>query len=281
MTDHVAESDLAIEYLRQRVRFKPRVLLVLGSGLGALADEIDDAVRIPFSEIPGFAAARIEGHKGQLVAGVLEGVECIALQGRYHWYEGHTMEAVTLPVRAIAALGAELMLVTNAAGGLNRSFRPGDLMIIDDHINLLWSNPLTGPVRTEEARFPDMSEPYDRELQDLAQRVALEQGFSTVRGTYVALSGPSYESPAEIRAYARFGADAVGMSTVPEVLVARALGMRVLGISLITNFAAGLSQNPLSHDEVIETGVLARASFSGLVRGVLAELSQAQTGEEA
>lgn len=281
MTDHIAESDLAIEYLQERVRFKPRVLLVLGSGLGALADEIEEAVRIPFSDIPGFAAARIEGHKGQLVAGVLEGVECVALQGRYHWYEGHTMEAVTLPVRAIASLGAGMMLVTNAAGGLNRSFRPGDLMIIDDHINLLWSNPLTGPVRKGEARFPDMSEPYDRQLQDLAQRVALEQGFSTVRGTYVALSGPSYESPAEIRAYARFGADAVGMSTVPEVLVARALGMRVLGVSLITNFAAGLSQNPLSHDEVIETGVLARASFGGLVRGVLAEMSQAQTGEDA
>lgn len=274
-------KETTIEYLRQRIPFKPRALLVLGSGLGALADDIQDAVRIPFADVPGFAPAGIEGHKGQLVAGMLEGVACIVLQGRYHWYEGHSMEAVTLPVRAAAALGVEVMLVTNAAGGLNRNFRPGDLMIIDDHINLLWQNPLTGAVVEGEARFPDMSEPYDRALQALAQRVAVEQGISVVRGTYVALSGPSYETPAEIRAYQRFGADAVGMSTVPEVLVARASAVRVLGLSLITNFAAGLSPSALSHDEVIEAGLNARAAFSGLVRGLLSELSHAQTGEHA
>lgn len=270
-----------IDYLRERVTIIPRVLLVLGSGLGELADEVEDAMRIPFADIPGFAAAKIEGHKGQLVAGMLEGVPAIVLQGRYHRYEGHDMHAVTVPVRAVAALGAELMLVTNAAGGLNRNFRPGDLMIIDDHINMLWNNPLIGPVRAGEERFPDMSQPYDRKLQDLAQRVALAQGISTVRGTYIALNGPSYETPAEIRACARFGADAVGMSTVPEVLAARARGLRVLGISLITNFAAGLSVNPLSHDEVIEAGIHARAAFGGLIRGVLGELANAQTGEYA
>lgn len=258
-----------LAFLHERVTRRPRVMLVLGSGLGPLADELEDAVRIPYAEIPGFAPATAEGHKGVFVAGTLEGVECLALQGRYHLYEGHPSEAVTLPVRAGAALGARTLLVTNAAGGLNPTFRAGDLMIIDDHINLMWRNPLIGPTLEGEVRFPDMSQPYDVELQRMTEEVARERGIRVVRGVYAALSGPSYETRAEIRMLRRLGADAVGMSTVPEVLVARALGIRVLGVSLISNLAAGMSDQPLSHEEVLQAGVAAAGRFASLVRGVL------------
>lgn len=263
-----------LAFLHERLTRRPRVLLVLGSGLGALADEMEDAVRIPFAEIPGFAPAMVEGHRGVLVAGMLEGVECVMLQGRYHLYEGHPPEAVTLPVRAVAALGARTLIVTNAAGGVNRAFRPGDLMILDDQINFMWRNPLIGPAVPGDQRFPDMSEPYDRGLQKLAEAVALERGIRTVRGVYAAVSGPSYETPAEIRMLERFGADAVGMSTVPEALAARAMGVRVLGISLITNLAAGLTGSPLTHEEVVAAGLEAQGRFASLVRGILLRLGQ-------
>lgn len=258
--------------LRERLHEMPEVALVLGSGLGDLADEIEDAVRIPFSEIPGFVAPGVAGHRGMLVAGRLEGVRCIALQGRFHLYEGHSPAAVALPTRVMLALGARTLLVTNAAGGLNRSFVPGDLMLIDDHINLLWRSPLSGPVHEGEARYPDMARPYDPELQSLAERVALENGIRVRRGVYVATLGPSYETPAEIRMMQWLGGDAVGMSTVPEVLVARAHGARVLGISLITNYAAGIMPAPLSHDEVVAAGAAARSDFATLVRGVLSRM---------
>ncbi|HEX7117883.1 MAG TPA: purine-nucleoside phosphorylase [Longimicrobiales bacterium] len=258
-----------LAFLHERVTVRPRVMLVLGSGLGSLADALEDAVRIPFAEIPGFAPATAEGHKGLLVAGRLEGVECLALQGRYHLYEGHPAEAVTLPIRAGAALGARTLLVTNAAGALNPAFRAGDLMLIEDHINLMWRNPLIGPNRAGEDRFPDMSRPYDGTLRRIAEEVALERGIRLVRGVYVALTGPSYETRAEIRMLRRFGGDAVGMSTVPEVLVARALGVRVLGISLITNPAAGLASEPLTHEEVLAAGAEAADRFASLVRGTL------------
>jgi purine-nucleoside phosphorylase len=247
-------------------------MLVLGSGLGALADELEDAVRIPFAEIPGFPAATVAGHSGTLVSGRLEGVECIALQGRFHLYEGHPVELVTLPIRVMAALGARTLFVTNAAGGINRSFIPGDLMLIDDHLNLMGRNPLIGPVVPGDERFPDMSEPYDRGLQQLAEQVALERHVRVVRGVYAAVTGPSYETPAEIRMLATLGADAVGMSTVPEVIAARAMGVRVLGISLISNPAAGISATRLSHEEVVAAGIEARERFVSLVRGVVREI---------
>lgn len=260
-----------VEFLQPRLPARPRVLLILGSGLGTLADELSSATSFSFDEIPGFARATVAGHRGRLVAGQLERVPCLALQGRYHLYEGHSADTVALPVRAAAALGADIMIVTNAAGGVNRTFRTGDLMIIDDHINFTWRNPLIGPVQGEEERFPDLSSPYDRELQALAERVARERKQRVVRGTYMAVLGPSYETPAEIRMCAAFGADAIGMSTVPEVLTARALGMQVLGLSLISNPAAGLGE-PLSHEEVIEAGRRASAAFAGLIRGVLRNL---------
>ena len=262
-----------LDFLRSRVTRRPRVMLILGSGLGGLADEIEEPVRIPYAEIPGFPAATVVGHSGTLVAGMLEGAECVAMQGRFHLYEGHDPSVVAFPIRVMAALGARTLIVTNAAGGLRRTFRPGDLMIIDDHINLTGRNPLIGPVAPGETRFPDMSEAYDRELRAIAERVATGLGVRVVRGVYCALSGPSYETPAEIRMLQIIGADAVGMSTVPEVIVARALGIRVLGISLISNLAAGLAPEPLSHEEVIAAGREAGPRLASVVRGVLREIA--------
>ncbi|MGH8437186.1 MAG: purine-nucleoside phosphorylase [Pseudomonas sp.] len=262
----------ATAYLRERLAMPPRVFLILGSGLGALADEFEQAVSIPFQEIPGFPEATVAGHSGRVVCGTLAGVPCLALHGRYHLYEGHTLDTVVQPVRVAADLGVQIMIVSNAAGGLKHSFRTGDLMVIDDHINLLYRSPLIGPVQPGETRFPDMSEPYDRELQALAFRVAAQRGLRVVQGTYLACSGPSYETPAEIRMYQRMGADAVGMSTVPEVLVARARGLRVLGISLITNMASGYSPGVISHEDVLRAGREASDRFASLMRGVLAEL---------
>lgn len=264
-----------LAFLHERLTQRPRVMLVLGSGLGPLADRLEDAVRIPFVEIPGFAPATAVGHRGVLVAGRLEGLECLALQGRYHLYEGHRPEAVALPIRVGAALGARTLLVTNAAGGLNPAFRAGDLMIIDDHVNLMWHNPLTGPTVPGDERFPDMSEPYDRQLRRMAEEAALERGVRVVRGVYAAVPGPSYETPAEIRMLRRFGGDAVGMSTVPEVLVARAIGVRVLGVSLITNLAAGLVTRPLAHEDVLAAGAAAQDRIASLVRGVLRRIAAA------
>lgn len=260
--------------LRARVGPPPRVGLVLGSGLGALADEFAAAVRLPFAEVPGFSSAGVVGHAGALVAGELEGVRCIALQGRPHLYEGHDAAVVAFPARVLIRLGIEVLIVTNAAGGINRAFRPGDLMILDDHINLLGRNPLVGPVQPGEARFPDLSRPYDPQLQGLCERLALEARVRVVRGVYCAVLGPSYETRAEIGMLRRLGADAVGMSTVPEVLVARAAGVRVLGISLITNPAADLATAPLDHAEVIAAGDAARADFSRLLRRVVRALGE-------
>ena len=265
--------DATVAYLRERVPRQPAVMLVLGSGLGALADEIEGAVRIPFAEIPGFAPVTVVGHSGTLVAGTLEGVQCVALQGRFHLYEGHGADMAALPVRAMAALGARRLIITNAAGGINRSFRAGDLMIIEDHINMMGRNPLTGPLVAGDVRCPDMSQPYSPALRRLAGSVAAEAGVRTVRGVYCAVSGPSYETPAEVRMLERLGADAVGMSTVPEVIVARAIGVEVLGISLISNAAAGISAAPLAHAEVVEAGREAAARFALLVRGVLRALA--------
>jgi purine-nucleoside phosphorylase len=258
--------------VRARTRATPAVALILGSGLGGLADEVDEAVAIPFAEIPGFPRAAVAGHAGRLVVGTLEGVAVAVLQGRFHLYEGHEAATVALPTRVLLRLGARTLIVTNAAGGIKRSFAPGDLMLIDDHINLLGRNPLAGPVLEGEQRFPDMTEAYDAGLRAAAERVAEAQSLSLAHGVYAAVPGPTYETPAEIRMLERLGADAIGMSTVPEVIVARARGVPVLGISLITNLAAGLSPTPLSHDEVMAAGAAARDRFAALVRGVIRDI---------
>jgi purine-nucleoside phosphorylase len=258
-----------VAFLRSRVTSQPRVMIVLGSGLGTLGDQIENAIRIPFGKIPGFHTAAVEGHKGMLVAGELEGVPVVAMQGRFHLYEGHDASTAALPIRAMAALGAKTLIVSNAAGALNPSFPPGMLMIIDDHINFMFRNPLTGPLIAGDQRFPDMSRPYDSELQQIAETVALTNQIPVTRGVYLAVLGPSYETPAEIRMFRKFGADAIGMSTIPEVVAARAMGVRVLGISLITNAAAGSTGVPLSHQEVIDAGIEASGRFTTLVRGII------------
>lgn len=269
VSDPIAE---AVRYLEPRLGRRPAVTLVLGSGLGALADRVEEPVTIPYAEIPGFAPSTVAGHAGRLVAGRLEGVDVLAYQGRYHAYEGHEPAALAVPVRTAAALGADTLLVTCAAGGLDPARGPGTLMLLSDHLNLMGRNPLVGPVRPGEARFPDMTAPYDPELRALAEAVAEEEGVDVTEGVYAAVLGPSYETPAEIRMLARLGADAVGMSTVPEVIAARAAGLRVLGIALITNHAAGISGEPLDHAEVIAEGAAAAERFQRLVRGVLRRL---------
>ncbi len=257
------------DYLESRMGRKPRVAMILGSGLGALADDIADAVSVDYADIPGFARSTVAGHRGRLVAGTLEGKDVLAFQGRYHAYEGHAAGQLAVPVRTARALGAHTLVVTCAAGGVNRLFGAGTLMLLDDHLNFMGRNPLVGPVHQGEARFPDMTAAYDPGLQQIALDVARDADIALSRGVYAAVLGPSYETPAEIRMLERLGADAVGMSTVPEVIAARAGGMRVVGIALITNPAAGISGAPLDHEEVIAAGAAAADRFQRLVRGLL------------
>jgi purine-nucleoside phosphorylase len=251
---------------------RPAAAIVLGSGLGFLAEEVQDAARLPYDEIPGFPRPGVAGHKGELVAGTLEGVPVLVQNGRFHLYEGHSAEVAGLPVRVFAELGIRTLIVTNAAGGLRFTFHAGTLMLIADHINLMFRNPLFGPVLPGEERFPDMSGPYDPELRALAREVAQDAKIPMEEGVYVGLLGPSYETPAEVRMLQRLGADAVGMSTVPEVIVARARGLRCLGFSIITNPAAGTTAATLSHAEVLEVGRTVGRALGTVVKGVLRRL---------
>ncbi|MFW5985993.1 MAG: purine-nucleoside phosphorylase [Halanaerobiales bacterium] len=261
------------EFIRGKTDIEPEKGLILGSGLGVLADEIKERIEVPYQEIPDFPVSTVKGHNGQFVVGKLEGVPVVAMQGRFHYYEGYSLQQIILPVRVMKKLGIDTIIITNAAGGINRSFNPGDFMIISDHINLMGDNPLRGRNLDEFGpRFPDMSEAYDRELIKLAERVAAAQGIIIRKGVYAAMTGPSFETPAEIRYLAGNGADAVGMSTVPEVIAARHLGITVLGISCITNMAAGILPQPLSHEEVIETTERVKPLFTGLVKAVIAQI---------
>ena len=263
----------AVGYIQPKLKEKPTIGLVLGSGLGVLADEIENPTVIPYQEIPGFTVSTVVGHKGQLVIGRLQGKQVVAMQGRFHYYEGHDLADVVFPIRIMKLLGVETIVVTNAAGGVNESFRPGDLMLIKDHINLTGRNPLIGPNDDSlGTRFPDMSEAYSKAMRELAKSVAAEQGIPLQEGVYVGLLGPSYETPAEIRMLRILGGDAVGMSTVPEVIVAKHMQMQVLGISCISNMAAGILEQPLSHEEVMETTEKVKAKFLALVQGILARL---------
>lgn len=265
------DLDAAVAAVRRHTDVRPELVLILGSGLGALADEAENAQAVPTEEIPGYPRSTVEGHAGRLVFGRVEGREVMFVQGRVHLYEGLPPQALTVPVRLAHALGAQRMLVTNAAGGLNPGWPPGTLMFITDHINGAFASPMAGPVREGEARWPDLHAPYDPAWLDRAERLALERGIATKRGVYIWTTGPSYETPAEIRYFRRIGVDAVGMSTVPEVIQAAALGMPVLGISAITNYAAGLSPEPLDHEEVLEVGRQVRDRFAALVRAIVAE----------
>ncbi|PYO98803.1 MAG: purine-nucleoside phosphorylase [Gemmatimonadetes bacterium] len=263
----------AAEAVAKRLgKLKPQVAIVLGSGLAGVADAVRDPVRIPYREIPGFPEPGAPGHKGELVGGTLESTPVLVQSGRFHLYEGQAPALAALPTRLFATLGVKTIVVTNAAGGIRRSFRPPTLMLIADHINLMFRNPLVGPVEEGEERFPDMSDPYDPALRALARQVARDERIPLEEGVYAALLGPSFESPAEIRMLERIGADAVGMSTVPEVIAARARGLRCLGFSSITNVASGLSAQKLSHLEVLEAGKQVAGQLEQLIRGVLKRL---------
>lgn len=263
----------AASFLKEKFEETPTIGLILGSGLGVLADEIENPVKIPYNEIPNFPVSTVEGHAGQLVFGTLKGAKVIAMQGRFHFYEGYSLDKVTSPVRVMKELGVETLIVTNAAGGINESFQAGDLMLITDHINNMGTNPLIGPNDANiGVRFPDMSQSYDLKLRDLAKQKANELKIKLQEGVYVGNTGPSYETPAEVRALRILGGDAVGMSTVPEVIVAKHSGLNVLGISCISNMAAGILDQPLSHDEVMETTEMVRANFLNLVKGIVEKI---------
>ena len=281
VSEQVAKNDLysraeaAARMIGSRMKAQPQVALVLGSGLGGFADEFENAVRIPYQEIPGFAASTAQGHAGRLVIGDVEGIPVVGMQGRFHYYEGYTLEEVTFPIRVFKLLGIQNLILTNAAGGIDVRLSQGALMVISDHLNLMGVNPLRG-LNDERfgPRFPDMSEVYSRALQELVVDEAKELGVTVRRGIYAALSGPSYETPAEIHMLRSYEADAVGMSTVPEAIVARHMGMNVLGISCITNMAAGISEQPINHEEVIETGEQVRATLTQLLRRVISRIPE-------
>ncbi|MEK5061832.1 MULTISPECIES: purine-nucleoside phosphorylase [unclassified Paenibacillus] len=260
----------AAAYIKEKTSVMPEIGLILGSGLGILAELIEDAVAIPYEDIPHFPVSTVEGHVGELLIGNIQGRPVVMMKGRFHMYEGYGPEVTAFPVRVMKEIGVEKMLVTNAAGGVNTNYHAGDLMIISDHLNLTGRNPLVGP--NEPAfgvRFPDMSEAYSGRLRNLAKTTAEAQGFNIQEGVYAGLLGPNYETPAEIVMLRKLGADAVGMSTVAEVIVARHTGIEVLGISCITNMAAGILDQPLSHDEVMETAEQVKGKFLGLVMALI------------
>jgi purine-nucleoside phosphorylase len=270
--DYFDRVEEAAALIRRRTAI-PEVAVVLGSGLGEFANTLHDARSIPYAELPHWPVSKVIGHEGRLVVGTLSGRRVAVLSGRVHYYEGHDLRTVTFATRVIGRLGVRSLILTNAAGGINVVLTPGTLMIMDDHINLLGGNPLVGPDDDRFGlRFPDMSEVYSKRLRGLAGEVASAQGLAIGRGIYVAVHGPSYETPAEIRFLRTIGADAVGMSTVPEAIVARQMGLEVLGLSCITNAAAGVLPQPLNHNEVMEVARRVRGAFARLLEGIIARI---------
>ncbi|HSG07153.1 MAG TPA: purine-nucleoside phosphorylase [Longimicrobiales bacterium] len=266
------DVQAAAAFVRGRLPFVPDAAIVLGSGLGHLADRVEDPVSIPFGEIPGFPRTSVVGHAGRFVAGRLGDRNVLLQAGRYHVYEGHPGEIVAAPVRLAATVGVRFLLLTNAAGAVDPKLAPGDVVLLSDHLNFMFRSPLIGPVAPGETRFPDMTEPYDRELRVLAMEVARREGLPLTEGVYAAMTGPTFETAAEIRMLGRLGAHVVGMSTVPEVLVARALGLRCLGLSMVTNKGTGLSEEPLSHQDVVDVGERAGKKVGRILEGLLRSL---------
>jgi len=268
------QAEAAAGFLRKKTKLRPKIALVLGSGLGAFADEFAEATRIPYAKIPHFPRSTAIGHAGQLVLGKVDGVEVVGMQGRVHLYEGYSAQEVAFPIRVFARLGVRAVILTNAAGGIKKEFTQGRLVVISDHINLQGANPLTGP--NEERfgpRFPDMTNAYDKQFRELTLAAGRKMNVGLGEGVYAALAGPSYETPAEIRYLRSIGADLVGMSTVPEVIAARHAGMRALGISCVTNAAAGVLDQLLDHKEVLETAERVKSQFIGLLRAVIPQIA--------
>ena len=275
MSDQFTLADAAAQFVLARTSLRPRIALVLGSGLGAFADSLADSVRIPYSEIPAFPKSTAIGHAGQLVIGKADGVAVAAMQGRVHLYEGYSAQEVTFPVRVFGRMGIRAVILTNAAGGINLTFSQGALVLIRDHINLQGANPLVGANDDRFGpRFPDMTHAYSKDYRAMASEEAAKLGIPLHEGVYAALVGPCYETPAEIEYLRRIGADLVGMSTANEVIAARHMGIKVLAISCVTNMAAGILDQPLSHAEVMETGERVKATFESLLRAILPRIEQ-------
>ncbi len=269
----VDELNNIIDYLKDRINIEPDIGLILGSGLGVMAEEIHNKEIVDYEAIPDFPVSTVEGHAGRFVLGELADKKVIAMQGRFHYYEGYTMKEIVLPVRMFQKMGVQRMIVTNAAGGINLNFEAGDFMIITDHINLMGDNPLRGEnIKSLGTRFPDMSEAYSTQLIDLAEKAAMDQELMLNKGIYAAVMGPSYETPAEIRYLRNIGADAVGMSTVPEVITANHAGIEVLGISCITNMAAGVLPSPLDHREVMKIAENVKPDFISLIKSIIEKM---------
>lgn len=269
----VSEINKAKEFVQSKTTEKPTIGIILGSGLGPFADTLEDAVHIPYHTIPHFAASEAVGHANELVIGKIAGKTVVAMKGRFHYYEGVSLDEVTFPVRVMKALGVEKLIITNACGAVNTEFNPGDLMLITDHINLTANNPLIGPNNPElGVRFLDVSEVYNKAMRQIVLDIAKEQDITLRQGVYAWWTGPTYETPAEIRMIRTLGADAVGMSTVPEALIARHSGIDTIGISCLTNMACGILEQPLSHDEVIETAERVKSTFLKLISEVISRL---------
>jgi len=269
-----ARAEAAARFIQKKTKLRPKIALVLGSGLGAFADEFASATRIPYGKIPHFPRSTAIGHAGQLVLGKVDGIEVAGMQGRVHLYEGYSAQDVAFPIRVFSRLGVKAVILTNAAGGIKKEFTQGRLVVISDHINLQGANPLSGPNADKFGpRFPDMTNAYDKKFRELALAAGRGLGIDLGEGVYAALAGPSYETPAEIRYLRSIGADLVGMSTVPEVITARHSGIRTLGISCVTNAAAGVLDQPLDHKEVLETAERVKSQFIGLLRAVIPQIA--------
>lgn len=266
------QVEQAITHIRKFTKLQPRAAIILGSGLGAFADTLEQKVKIPTTDIPNYPQSTVEGHFGFLVFGLHKGIPIFAVQGRTHFYEGYPIQDVTLVVRIMQALGIKALMVTNAAGGLNPRFTPGDLMLITDQVNFLFRNPLTGKPADGDIRFPDMSNAYSNEFFEPIEQIALKRNIALRRGVLWVSSGPSFETAAEVKMIQKFGGDAASMSTVPEVIVANQAGMKVIGVSCITNYATGISSQKLSHEEVTETANLVKEKFLALVSGIIEEV---------
>ncbi|HIS89486.1 TPA: purine-nucleoside phosphorylase [Candidatus Avigastranaerophilus faecigallinarum] len=262
--------ESTINYIKEKIQgFQPEIGIILGSGLGDFADEFESII-IPYNDIPGFEKSNVQGHKGQLVFAQINGKKVVMMQGRYHFYEGYSMQTVTFPVKVMKKLGVKTLIITNAAGAVTPEFTPGDLMLITDHINFMGTNPLIGKNdETLGTRFPDMSEVYSKELIQTAEAIAKKLNINYQKGVYAATTGPSYETPSEVKMFRMLGANAVGMSTAPEAIVANYCGLKILGISCLTNYAAGVSETPLNHQEVIDTANRVKESFKNLLSEIL------------
>ena len=276
MNQRMEKLNRCVEVIREKTSFQPEAALVLGSGLGGFGEMVEDALRIPYASSPGFPVSTVPGHAGQFILGYVRGVPVIVMQGRVHYYEGYPMEDVVMPIRIMGMLGAKKLILTNAAGGVNTAFTPGDLMLLEDHISAFVPSPLRGEnLDALGTRFPDMSCVYDRHLRQAAEQAAESRGIALQKGVYIQWPGPNYESPAEIRMFRTLGADAVGMSTVCEAIAARHMGLRVCAVSCITNMACGILPQPLSHEEVQETASRVREKFESLILEMIGRFADA------